>query len=72
MDVILFKAVSQRSQVFISCLTGVVSRMITSFTCKENVSKLKVSDFKQQGLRWRCSVFVYLPILCFYCDCNQA
>lgn len=44
MDGILFKAVPPTSsQVFISCLSGGFSQMITSFTCKEKPSKLKLS-----------------------------
>lgn len=73
MDGILFKAVPPTSsQVFISHLSGGFSQMITSFTCKEKLQIETLADFRQQGLRWRCRVFVYLPPLCFYCHCNQA
>lgn len=64
-----FKAVPPTSsQVFISCLTGGFSRMITSFTCREKTLQIEtLTDFRQQGLRWRCRVFVYFPALFFCC-----
>lgn len=39
---------------------------------KRNLQIETRADFRQQGLRWRCRVFVYLPALCFYCHCNRA
>lgn len=50
---VLFKALPPIStQVFISTLTGGFSEMITSFTCKEKLSKLKlllISDNRASG-----------------------
>lgn len=63
MDGILFKALPPTSsQVFISCLTGGISQMITSFTCKEKLSKLKLSLISDNRASGGAAVpsFIYL------------
>lgn len=71
MDGILFKALPPTSsQGFISSLDGGFSQMITSFTCKEKLSKLKlllISDNRASGgaavswLIYRLHAFIVAP-----------
>lgn len=61
MDGILFRVVPpSSSQVFISCLSGGFSQMITSLPCKKKLSKLKLSLISDNRASGGDAVFSFI------------